>query len=364
MEIDKDIKGIELSEGFYIDAVKPIIDKHFSELEYTAGIFGYGSDVLGYDDEVSRDHMWGPRLYILVRPDDMEYKEAIMEKLQAELPYVYKGHSVNFSEPDINDGGVQHAEIISDGKVNPLIWIESMGFFINEYLGFVPVKNEDWLSVSEHRLLGITSGKVFRDDLGFEKTRERLAFYPKDVQLYLLASQWSLISMEQAFPKRAASRDDFLGAKIIALRIAERLMRICFLLKGKYAPYSKWFSYAFERLEIPSEIKAELSNVERASEASALESSLVKAQALVAELQNQSGLTAKLIVEEQSYFSRDIKVLFVDKFAEITQDGITDKALLQLPLIGSLSQIGNLTAIFDNPHYFSRIREFYEALEE
>ena len=53
------IKGLELSRDFFLDIAKPILDRHYPDLEYSAGLIGYGSDVLGYDDEVSRDHKIG-----------------------------------------------------------------------------------------------------------------------------------------------------------------------------------------------------------------------------------------------------------------------------------------------------------------
>ena len=55
------IKGMELCEKFFDDCAKTIIEDNFPDLKYSAGLIGYGSDVLGYDDIVSTDHMWGPR---------------------------------------------------------------------------------------------------------------------------------------------------------------------------------------------------------------------------------------------------------------------------------------------------------------
>ncbi|MBR4051340.1 MAG: hypothetical protein IKK09_12680 [Clostridia bacterium] len=52
------IKGLDLCEGFFNEYAKPIIEENFHELKYSAGLIGYGSDVLGYDDAVSTDHMW------------------------------------------------------------------------------------------------------------------------------------------------------------------------------------------------------------------------------------------------------------------------------------------------------------------
>ena len=48
---------------------------------------------------------------------------------------------------------------------------------------------------------------------------------------------------------------DSLGSALVCGRIAERLMRLCFLYCRQYAPYSKWFGTAFQQLPIPQELK-------------------------------------------------------------------------------------------------------------
>lgn len=53
------IPGIELSRRFYAEAVRPILDAHYPGLPHAAA--HVGSDVLGYDTEMSTDHFWGRR---------------------------------------------------------------------------------------------------------------------------------------------------------------------------------------------------------------------------------------------------------------------------------------------------------------
>jgi hypothetical protein len=132
---------------------------------------------------------------------DINIKDELVKCFEKSLPYKYKGYSVNFSKPDPNDNGVRHPEFISKGNVSPLIWIYTIKEYINEYLGLYPSTNLDWIALSEHRLLGFTSGKLFVDMLNLSEMRNNLSFYPNDVKLYLIASQWAMISEEQAFVK-------------------------------------------------------------------------------------------------------------------------------------------------------------------
>ena len=54
------IPGIELCRRFYWEAVRPVLDTEFPGLPHTAALIGPGSEVLGFDTEMSADHNWGP----------------------------------------------------------------------------------------------------------------------------------------------------------------------------------------------------------------------------------------------------------------------------------------------------------------
>jgi len=359
----KFIKGLELCEGFFKECAKPIIDKYFPDLQYSAGLIGYGSDVLGYDDAVSRDHMWGPRFYMFLSETDIDKKDEIFLKFVENLPYEYMGYSVNFTEPDPNDCGVQHPQFIDSGKVNPLIFIQTFGEFLMDEIGTAELNNIaplDWLAFSEHRLLSFVSGKLFADKLNIKEQTDKIKFYPNDVKLYLIASQWNIIASEQAFVKRCGEAEDELGSQIICARIAERLMRLCFLYKDTYAPYSKWFGTAFHKLDIDENIKAKINAALKANDLTEREINLVEAQALVADLHNASGLTNKVEYSIESYFGRDIKVIFADKFVDATVEKLKGTAFETMPLIGTLSQFGGLSDFADEKVYYAQIKDLYK----
>lgn len=93
--------GLKLSRLFYEEAVRPILQKHFAQLAYSAALIGHGSEVLGFDTERSTDHHWGPRVQIFLNADDnARYGSAVREVLSRELPVRFRGYSTNWGPPD------------------------------------------------------------------------------------------------------------------------------------------------------------------------------------------------------------------------------------------------------------------------
>jgi hypothetical protein len=60
------IAGLRLNELFYSEVIAPLLKLHFPDLQYSAALIGWGSDVLGYDDAESTDHNWGLRLQLFL----------------------------------------------------------------------------------------------------------------------------------------------------------------------------------------------------------------------------------------------------------------------------------------------------------
>ena len=359
------IKGRELCKGFFQDIAEPILEREFPGLEYTAGLLGYGSDVLGYDDEVSTDHMWGPRFYLFLHDEDYYLKEKILDIFAYEFPYNYKGYSVNFSAPDPNDNGIRHIEPISEGKVNPLIFIYTINEYLDMYLGtheLTALTDIDWLTFSEHKLLTLTKAEFYVDRLGIGERLKPLRYYSENVWLYLLASNWSLAAEEQAFVKRCHDVGDEIGSILVCARISERLMRLAFLYCREYAPYSKWFGTSFMRLKLDDEIKTAISRALKAADIIEREENLVAAQQLLARLHNRCGITEVVSDEIVSYFGRNIKVIFADRIAQTLKAKLAGTVLAEVPLIGTLSEVSNFTAIYDYPQLRSSICGLYSHL--
>jgi hypothetical protein len=358
------IPGLQLSELFYHEIVKGLLEKHFPGLAYSAGLIGYGSEVIGFDTPQSTDHMWGPRLYLFLgEEEDQSLPAKILTMLADELPYTFKGYSVNFSPPDPTDNGVQWLEPVTSGPVNHLIRSYTLSSFFKEYLNCDPsgeIDSATWLTFSEHRLLTVTAGRLFRDDLGLAAIRQKLAYYPHDIWLYLLAAQWAKISQEEAFVGRCGDVGDEIGSQIIAARIVQSLMRLCFLMEKQYAPYSKWFGSGFARLASAKALTPVLRALLGAPGWPAREQQLATAYTLVAEQHNGLGLIPPLSTGTTDYFGRPYQVLFAGRFAEAIQQAIGSEAVKAIePYLGSVSQFSDSTDVVDNLKVGDRLKILY-----
>src|SRR5215510_448711 len=123
------IPGLELSEKFYQREVEPILRTTFPGLVYSAALIGWGSEVLGFDTAISRDHHWGPRvLLFLSEADYPKLNRRISKVLSRSLPYEFLGYSTNFSKPEPN--GVRFPVTIKSGPVNHMVNVYTVRSFV------------------------------------------------------------------------------------------------------------------------------------------------------------------------------------------------------------------------------------------
>src|SRR5204863_4867462 len=139
--------------------------------------------------------------------------------------------------------------------------------------------------------------------------RERFAYYPRDVWLYLLAAQWKRISQEEAFMGRCGDVGDELGSRIVAARLVRDLIRLCFLMERQYAPYSKWFGTAFSRLRCAAELNPIFQEVLLSKNWKEREAQLSSAYQIVARMHNALGITRPLDTGVSYYYNRPYLVI-------------------------------------------------------
>jgi hypothetical protein len=361
------IPGLKLSEEFYREIIRPLLDSAFPGLAYAAGRIDSGSDVIGMDDETSVDHDWGARLMLFLPAETYGRDSGHIRQVIAEnIPGEFKGYPTNFSDPDPDDGGTQVLQPVSSGPVNHRVSMHTIGSFFSDQLGFdigQPLEAADWLTFPEQRLLTITRGAVFHDDIGLEAVRSRFAYYPRDVWLYLMAAAWARIGQEEHLMGRAGMVADEVGSALIGARLVRDVMRLCFLMEKTYAPYAKWFGSAFKQLACAEFLWPVLREVLHADTWQAREEKLVTAYEHIAACHNALKLTKPLPDKASKFHGRPFRVIAQNGFAQELLKEIQDpqvKRIAQRPLIGSLDLFSDNVDLVSNPSWRAKLRQLYE----
>ncbi|GLV60460.1 hypothetical protein KDH_72790 [Dictyobacter sp. S3.2.2.5] len=248
------MKGLELAESFFFHAVLPIIERKFPPLDdrYAAGLLGYGSDVLGHDDEWSRDHEWGPRCILwLDERDYARYAERLNMTLNEQLPASFRGYATRFRF-DEEAGCLVPAPSEEEGFHHVAITTVTRYLKLQYGLTHLELTPFDWLCIPEQKLLELTRGRIFVDPVGdITAVREEFAYLPDDVWRYKLSYAWEKIK-DYDVVGLCAARGDTLSARIMLYKVVEHVVRLTFLLNRAYCPGTmKWFSrefYALPRL--------------------------------------------------------------------------------------------------------------------
>ena len=225
------MKGIDLCRAYYKAYGEPMLQDKFPEVYAAAavGLVGGGSECLGYDDEVSRDHDFEPSFCIFLRRGDFDDATLFrLERAYASLPSEFEG--------------VKRLDVQPVGGSRPgVIMIED---FLETKTGMntVPSCDEDWFGIPEYSLRELTGGELFYDGAGtLSRIRANMSHYPQDVKLKKLAGYLLLAGQAGQYNySRCISHGESGAAQLSAGEFVNHAMAITFLLAGKYMPYYKW----------------------------------------------------------------------------------------------------------------------------
>ena len=239
------MKGIEGAKK-YFELYGNVIKEQFPDfMKYTAfGICGQGSECLGFDDEISRDHDFEPG-FCLFLPDENKVDRRtafLMERAYAKLPKEFDGAKRSLVSPvgGSRRGVMRTADFFEKtvGKGNGVL---------SKY---------EWLNIPESCLLEAVNGEIFEDNYGeITEIRRRLSFYPDDIARKKLAS--ALIICGQAGQYnflRCISHGERAAAQLAVFEFVNAALRVIFLLNKKYRPFYKWSFRALSGLPQLSEL--------------------------------------------------------------------------------------------------------------
>jgi hypothetical protein len=348
---DRAMSGGELARRFHADVVAPLLAQAMPGLAYAAGRLGSGSDVLGFDDAMSRDHDWGCRLTLVVDEADRDAVPHVTELLERELPGSYRGHPVRFP-------------LTWDSSRTHNVDVSTVAGFATGRLGVDPTGGLpvlDWLVLTGQSVLEVIAGPVFTDrTTELAPVRAALRWYPPDIERYVLAAGWQRLSQEMPMVGRTAERGDELGSQLLSAQLAGDLMWLAFALSRRWPPYAKWRGAAFQALSVAADLAGPLAAAATAPDWHGRESGLADACEVLLSAQRARGLPAPAPAVIR-FWDRPYRTVDEAVQQALLAD-ITDPHVTVLPTyIGSIEQWASSTDILASPARRSALQAAYRA---
>lgn len=235
------MKGLELAETYYREVGVPMIRARFAGWEdrLAAGLAGPGSECFGFDDEISRDHDWGPAFCIWLGDDDFLQIGDRLQQAYLELPRTFMGFGPRQASPG------------EEWRVG----VGRTSDFFRRFTGLdrPPTTLQEWLRIPEANLATCTNGKVFCDPPGdFTRWRQALLdYYPEDVRLKKIASLCITIAQTGQYNfARSVRRGESFSAAYSVVKFCADAIALVFLLNRRYAPFYKWLHRALKDLPL------------------------------------------------------------------------------------------------------------------
>ena len=347
---NRDLPGADLARRFFTDAVEPLLSQAVPGLRYAAARLGSGSDVLGLDDEMSRDHDWGCRLTLLVDEDARDKVPRISGILEDGLPERFGEFPVRFP-------------VTWDSSVSHKVEVATVTDFAASRLGVDPsggLSVLDWLSVTGQSVLEVTAGPVFTDRTRtLTAVRTLLAWYPPDVERYVLAAGWQRLCQLLPMVGRTAEAGDELGSRLLSAGLAGDLLGLAFALSRRWAPYAKWRGTVFRSLPVATRL-GPLLDATAVPEWRERENALAAACEVLLSIQRERGLPApeSAVIP---FFDRPYRT--VDRAVpQGLLSGITDPDVARLPpMVGSIEQWVDSTDVLSSPGRRAAAQAAYRA---
>jgi hypothetical protein len=235
------MKGLELAEAYYHAHGVPLIQERFADdaERIAAGLVGPGSECFGFDDEISRDHDWGPAFCLwLTDPDTARIGDGLQEAYDR-LPAVFMGYGPRQASP-------------GEERRTGVCGIRT---FYATYTGLdrPPRHADEWLRIPEHALAVCTNGKVFTDPLGsFTQWRSALKdYYPEDVRLKKIASRCMTIAQAGQYNfARGLKRKETFAVRYAEAQFCKDVLSLVYLLNKTYALFYKWMHRGVKQLPV------------------------------------------------------------------------------------------------------------------
>ena len=239
------MKGLELARKYYEECGADLVKTQFSEYaeKIAFGLCGEGSECLGFDDELSRDHDFGAAFCMWLTDEDYESIGEKLNEAYRTLPETFMGY--------------KRREIYSNNEQR--VGAMRTSDFYRKFTGLAraPQILTEWRRIPEHFLSIVTSGEVFKDELGeFTEIRTSLrAFYPEDIRIKKLVARVATMAQAGQYNYgRCIKRKEFVAASCALSEFVKATMSAVYLINKKYMPFYKWAHRGMRDLPLLNDI--------------------------------------------------------------------------------------------------------------
>lgn len=239
--------GLALSRAYYEAYGKPMIQEQFSDYEdkIAVGLAGEGSDCFGFDDEISRDHDWGPDFCMWITEETERQSGDKLREAYAALPQKFMGYTRAVSARGNQRRGVQTINSFYGRLLGTRDW-EKMQ------------EHTFWRSVSDASLAAAVNGEIFYDPQGiFSSVRKQLAAgYPQQIQYLKLAESAARFAQTGQYNyARMLNRGDNITAMMMLGDCLKEAAKLCYYMENQYPPHDKWLVKGLGQLAEGKEIQ-------------------------------------------------------------------------------------------------------------
>ena len=253
--------GMQLAKEYWQTYGKPLLElEEFRDYKnrIAAGLVGHGSECYGFDDEISRDHDFGPGFCLWLTDEDYAKIGEDLQEAYDSLPQEYAGFGSREETP--------RAKSCESSK---RVGVFSTSEFFENITGFSAAPSQDepylWLSLNESTLAAATNGQILADPRGeFSKTRQSFKLMPDDVRISLISRRLGMMAQAGQYNvPRMLARKDGAATWLSINEFVRASASIVFFLNNPistgYLPYYKWQFAALRKLS--ARMASRLSNV-------------------------------------------------------------------------------------------------------
>lgn len=221
------MRGLELSKQCYIESFDKLFENHIHiKHRVSCGLVGSGSQCLGFDDEISKDHDFEKGFAIWLQNEDYKlYADELIKQYQR----LYPKH-----------------------KNNNIYGISSVDKYISGTITKLPLSSLDWFHIPEQALLNATNGAVFYDPIGdISNIRAYIQACPSDVFVKRASAHLALASQAGEYNfERLIERMDTASAMLAISEFAKHTIYAVHAIYNKFTPFYKWMFNSLRLLNV------------------------------------------------------------------------------------------------------------------